>query len=115
MATTQWRNEDPKPARLKDAKAIQRAAEDQQRKAESSFENVARKWWEWWAAGKSLRHADYVLRRLETDVFPFFGHKFIDDVTAADIRKLMLAIEGRGARDVAKRAHETTGQIFRYE
>ena len=26
----------------------------------------------------------------------------------------MLAIEGRGARDVAKRAHETTGQIFRY-
>ncbi|MGA2887564.1 MAG: site-specific integrase [Terracidiphilus sp.] len=26
----------------------------------------------------------------------------------------MLAIEDRGARDVAKRAHETTGQIFRY-
>ena len=26
----------------------------------------------------------------------------------------MLAIESRGARDVAKRAHETTGQIFRY-
>jgi integrase len=26
----------------------------------------------------------------------------------------MLAIEGRGASDVAKRAHETTGQIFRY-
>jgi hypothetical protein len=23
-------------------------------------------------------------------------------------------VEGRGARDVAKRAHETTGQIFRY-
>jgi hypothetical protein len=26
----------------------------------------------------------------------------------------MLDVEGRGARDVAKRAHETTGQIFRY-
>jgi integrase len=26
----------------------------------------------------------------------------------------MLAIEGRGASDVAKRAHETAGQIFRY-
>jgi hypothetical protein len=26
----------------------------------------------------------------------------------------MLAIEGRGVRDVAKRAYETTGQIFRY-
>jgi hypothetical protein len=48
------------------------------------------------------------------DVFPAFGHKFIDEVAAADIRTLMLAIAGRGARDVAKRAHETTGQIFRY-
>jgi integrase len=54
------------------------------------------------------------LRRLEIDVFPSFGHKFIETVTAADIRKLMLAIKSRGARDVAKRAHETTGQIFRY-
>ena len=26
----------------------------------------------------------------------------------------MLTIEGRGARDVANRAHETTGQVFRY-
>ena len=54
------------------------------------------------------------MRRLEADVFPAFGHKFIDNVTPADIRKLMLAIEDRGARDVAKRAHETTSQIFRY-
>ena len=79
-----------------------------------SFEKIARRWWEWWSAGKSPRHADYVLRRLEADVFPAFGHKFIDNVTPADIRKLMLAIESRGARDVAKRAHETTSQIFRY-
>jgi hypothetical protein len=48
------------------------------------------------------------------DVFPAFGHKFIDWVTAADVRELMLAIERRDARDVAKRAHETTSQIFRY-
>jgi hypothetical protein len=94
----------------------ERKAEDEtwQREAENSFENIARKWWEWWAIGKSSRHADHVLRRLEADVLPAFGHKFIDAVTAADIRELMLAIESRGASDVAKRAHETTGQIFRY-
>lgn len=51
---------------------------------------------------------------MKADVFPAFGHKFIDDVNAADIRTLMIAIDGRGARDIAKRAHETTGQIFRY-
>lgn len=101
-------------ARQKEAQARQKEAEARQREAESSFENVARKWWNWWATGKSPRHTYYVLRRLEADVFPAFGQKVIDAVTPADIRNLMLSIEGRGARDVAKRAHETTGQIFRY-
>ena len=105
---------DPMAERKAEAEANSREAEARQHEAENSFEKVARKWWEWWAAGKSPRHTDYVLRRLEADVFPAFGHKFIDNVTPADIRKLMLAIEDRGARDVAKRAHETTGQIFRY-
>ncbi|MGB6855347.1 MAG: integrase arm-type DNA-binding domain-containing protein [Terracidiphilus sp.] len=105
---------DPMVERKTEAATRQREVEILQREAEDSFERIARKWWEWWTAGKSPRHTDYVLRRLEADVFPAFGQKFIDDVTPADIRKLMLAIEGRGARDVAKRAHETTGQIFRY-
>src|SRR5258708_9469110 len=54
------------------------------------------------------------MRRLEADIFPAFGHKFIDAVTAAEVRELMLAIERRDARDVAKRSHETTSQIFRF-
>ena len=100
--------------RKAEAESQQLEAEARQREAASSFENIARKWWEWWSPGKSPRHADYVLRRLEADVFPALGHKYIDDVAPADIRELMLAIESRGARDVAKRSHETTGQIFRY-
>jgi integrase len=105
---------DPMAERKTEAEFRQREIEARQREAESSFEKIARKWWEWWSVGKSPRHADYVLRRLEADVFPALGPKFMDAVTAADIRKLMLAIESRGARDVAKRAHETTGQVFRY-
>jgi integrase len=105
---------DPMAERKTEAEAKQRESEARQREAESSFENIARKWWEWWAIGKSPRHADTVMRRLEADVFPAFGHKFIDAVSAADVRELMLAIERRDARDVAKRAHENTGQIFRY-
>jgi integrase len=101
-------------AKQQELEAQKKEAEERLRQTENSFERVARKWWAWWEVGKSPRHADYVLGRLEADVFPAFGHKFIDTVTAADIRSLMLVIEGRGARDVAKRAHETTGQIFRY-
>jgi hypothetical protein len=54
------------------------------------------------------------MRRLVADVFPTIGHKFMDVVTATDVRDILLPIEERGARDVAKRAHETIGQIFRY-
>jgi len=30
------------------------------------------------------------MRRLEADIFPAFGHKFVDAVTAAGVRELML-------------------------
>ncbi len=105
---------DPMAERKAEGEAKQREAQARQREAENSFENIARKWWEWWSIGKSPRHTDTVMRRLEADVFPAFGHKFIDAVTAADVRELMLKIERRDARDVAKRAHETTSQIFRF-
>ena len=105
---------DPMAERKSKAEAKQREADMRQREAERSFEKVARRWWDWWAIGKSSRHADTVMRRLEADVFPAYGHKFIDAIAAADIRELMLAVERRDARDVAKRVHETTGQIFRY-
>jgi len=105
---------DPMAERKAEAEIRRRGVEERARVSANSFENFARKWWECWATGKSPRHTDHLSRRLEADVFPAFGHKFIEDVTSADIRKLMLAIESRGARDVAKRAHETTSQIFRY-
>ena len=54
------------------------------------------------------------MRRMEADVFPAYGHKSINEVTAADVRQLMIAVEKRDARDVAKRIHETTSQIFRF-
>jgi integrase len=105
---------DPMAERKAGAEAKEKDAEARQREAEISFESIARKWWEWWSVGKSPRHADTVMRRLEADVFPAFGHNFIDAVTAANVRELMLAIERRDARDVAKRTHETTSQIFRF-
>lgn len=105
---------DPMAERKAEVEAKQREDEARQREAENSFENIGRKWWALWSIGKLPRHAAYVLRRLEADVFPVIGYKFIEVIHAADIRELILPIEARGARDVAKRAHETMGQIFRY-
>ena len=100
--------------RKAEGEAKQKEAAARQREAENSFESVAREWWKWCLIGKSPRHADTTMRRMEADVFPAYGHKSINEVTAADVRQLMIGVEKRDARDVAKRIHETTSQIFRF-
>jgi Arm DNA-binding domain len=104
----------PMAERKAEADAKLRETEARQREAESSFENVARMWWEWWSIGKSPRHTETLMNRLEDDVFPVIGHLSIDGVQTAHIRGIMLTIETRGASDVAKRAHQSIGQIFRF-
>ncbi len=79
-----------------------------------TFEAIARQWFEHWKGPKSGRHADYVLRRLEADVFPAIGRKPIGDVTALHLLAMAKAVEKRGALDLAKRALQTCGQVFRY-
>lgn len=81
---------------------------------DNTFEAVARSWFEHWSGPKSPRHADYVLRRLEADVFPMLGRKPIADITAPQLLAMAKKIESRGALDIAKRSLQTCGQIFRY-
>lgn len=82
--------------------------------AKTSFQTVAEQWHEHWSAGKSSRHVDSVLRRLKSDVFPAIGDQAIAEIEAPTLVRLVKAIEARGAYDIAKRALETIGQIFRY-
>lgn len=81
---------------------------------ENTLKVVAMQWLAHWRGNKSPRHVGYVERRLEADVFPFLGAKPISEVTAVHLLALVKTIERRGAMDVAKRALETCGQIFRY-
>lgn len=82
--------------------------------SENTFEVVAREWWAHWSPDRTARHAGYVLRRLEADVFPAIGARPITVIEAPDLVAMLKTIEARGAMDIAKRAHETTGQIFRH-
>ena len=79
-----------------------------------SFEAVARAWFKGWNATISPRHAEYVIRRLEADVFPIIGSRPISEIQAPELVKMMKAIQRRGALDIAKRCYQMTGQIFRY-
>ena len=81
----------PMSERKAEAEAKQQQAKDVQREADSSFEKVARKWWAWWSIGKSPRHAETLMNRLEADVFPVIGHLPIDAVQTTHIRIIIPA------------------------
>lgn len=79
-----------------------------------SFREVATKWHEHWRDGNSAHHVKATWSRLESNVFPAFGGRTITEIQTPEIVAMVKAIQDRGKLDIAKRALETTGQIFRY-
>ena len=53
-------------------------------------------------------------RPLATDILPAPGARPVAEIEAPELLTMIKAIEDRGVRNIAKRARETTGQIFRY-
>ncbi|HXC97452.1 MAG TPA: integrase arm-type DNA-binding domain-containing protein [Edaphobacter sp.] len=95
----------------------------EQRKAERSavresnelaFRLIASQWHEHWKDGNSPHHVRATWSRLEANVFPAIGDRLITKIEAPEIVSMVKAIQDRGKLDIAKRALETTGQIFRY-
>ncbi len=81
---------------------------------ENSFASVAAQWLEHWQDGKSPRHVDSTKRRLASNILPSLGALRVINIEAPEVVAMVRLIQSRGARDVAKRALETTGQIFRF-
>lgn len=81
---------------------------------DNTFESVARRWHEHKKDSLSPSYAKSVLRRLEADIFPAIGYLPITEVKAPQILDALRQIEKRGALDVAKRALQVCGQIFRF-
>lgn len=82
--------------------------------AANTFEAVAREWHEHNKGGCSAKHAGNLLHRLELDIFPEIGHHPIASVTARQILEALRKIEKRGAHEIARRARQICGQVFRY-
>jgi integrase len=95
-------------AERKSVKTLEKAA------SENSFQSIASLWMEHWQDGKSPRHVDTVKRRMEADILPCLGARPVAEIEAPELVAMTKAIEQRGARDIAKRALETVGQVFRY-
>ena len=80
----------------------------------NSFEAVGREWYGKQAAVWTARHANDVLRRLESNLFPDLGDRPIAEITAPELLAAVRKVESRGAYDLAHRMLGVAGQVFRY-
>ncbi|MEA3395052.1 MAG: tyrosine-type recombinase/integrase [Pseudomonadota bacterium] len=92
-------------------KASKQARQDA---AANTFEAVAREWWEHWKPSRSARYADYVIRRLEQNVFPKIGALPVSNIEAPKLKDMAQAVAKRGAADMARRCLQMCGQVFQY-
>jgi integrase len=83
-------------------------------KNENSFQTIAGLWFEHWRVEKSRQHVDATRRRMAANILPLLGSRPITEIEAPELVAMVKAIETRGASDLAKRAMENAGQIFRY-
>jgi integrase len=81
---------------------------------ENAFSAIAALWFDHWKVNKSSRHVDATRRRLEANVFPAIGDRPIALIEPPELVAMVRAIEARGAGDLAKRALESVGQVYRY-
>ena len=82
--------------------------------AAESFEAVAREWFDQIMPDKSDSYRVRTGRILEKDLYPHLGNRPIASITAPELLAALRRIEARGANDIAHRAKQTAGQIFRY-
>jgi integrase len=80
----------------------------------TTFETVARDWHAHWKTRRSAGYAHYVLKRLESDIFPDLGSLTVSAIPTSTVRDAVRKIEQRGAVEIAKRALQNCGQIMRY-
>lgn len=84
------------------------------RNAQNTFKAIALEWHENQKGCWSQNHANNVLHRLKTDIFPYIGQRPLASIEAPEILDALRKIEKRGALDIAGRTRQICGQVFRY-
>lgn len=82
--------------------------------AVSTFEAVAREWFESQKDGWTEVYAGKVINSLEVDAFPKIGTRPIADIEAPHMLEIMRTIEARGVRETAKRVLQRSRAVFQY-
>ena len=80
----------------------------------NSLELIARAWYTNNLAAWTPAHGTDFLQRFEKDVFPKIGAFPVTDLAAPNILSVIRDIEARGANELARRALQNIGRVYRY-
>jgi Arm DNA-binding domain len=78
-----------------------------------SFEAVATEWYESKLQEKSENYRVRTRRLLKKDLYASLGTRPVRQITSAELLMVLRKVEARGAVDMAHRAKQTAGQVFR--
>jgi integrase len=87
---------------------------DDELKYENHFEAVAREWHSQRIHTWDPKHANNILNRLATHLFPKLGKKPITEIKPQELLHVLRPIEAEGKNHIAGRMLQTCSQIFRY-
>jgi integrase len=82
--------------------------------SENSFEVVAREWITAKSPAWTAKYTNFLINRLELDLFPKLGSRPIAAISAPGLLSVVRIIESRGALELANRALQYCGQIFMF-
>jgi integrase len=104
-------------ARRKVMAGINPAVEKQAQKRVAqgnTFKDVSALWFDQWRADKAPRYVKQMQARIEGDLIPALGSRPMREIEAPELVSIAKKIEARDAHELARRALETVGQVFRY-
>jgi len=81
---------------------------------ENSFENVAREWHEQNKHTWKPKHAENILKRFESKIFPVIGKRPVKAVTAPEVLDAVRRVQEAGNIDLAHRTLQMCSKVFRY-
>jgi len=94
--------------------SMERQAAKISESGQGSFEAVAREWFKKMSTVWVPRHAETIIRRLESYIFPQLGQRPINEVTAPELLAMLRKLEAQGTVETAHRVKQICGQVFRY-
>ncbi len=82
--------------------------------ATNTFEALAMEWFETISPTWSRTHTERTINLLKNHLFPWIGARPITEITPPELLAALRKLQDRGLLESAKRAKQTSGQVFRY-